>query len=504
MNSLLKTSKNWIFSIMNSLLISSKYGIFLIICFYFLTFSLPEFVPMLINLKDLDTRGNARPLNEEFVNTLFASMAATHGYNSEFSLKVMGPYPAFDKFTEPYYKVKNGQHRIFAMKKYWSQNPVAPLEKVFPCNVYPINLTGFQMTILSANIEQDCLPDTKIQRYNNILFVLDEEVREGPNVVVGSRKGSEQVIGSLFGTKEKQNSTWADQLKKALKYPVGSSFTGNRLEPGTEDPSASGLLLETKGKLKFKYPYYYSFDNRDEPLAIIGKEIQVHTRKILNNPNSITAESYQSYYALASSLKVLSPFQVASFLKVYLGSLSNPTSSSGSSSSAKKEIRMLNQGMNAKIKAIKLFIDYFISEIPQNPTLPIRYRNEGLENVSELTTAEIFHIFMNEFDENEKATTFRILEAQPLKGQGPNIASQFSSFAGKPIVKKWRSIFVALTDNIPSVVSSWNVWQTQGYSFYNCCVFDWMAEQALQKRKYNLVLGDIPVSSYFISVSKIL
>jgi hypothetical protein len=477
---------------MNSLLKTYKTHILHHTYFNLISRLLPPYLLLTVHVDDLDPEGNLRPLDAAFADTLANTIESVGGYNSEFTLKVMGPYDADPArgFSRPYYKIKNGQHRYSAMQTIWRKHP--PLERTtmtLPCAVYPTNLEDYQIRMVSVNIEQAAKVDTVQQRYSHILSLLDQEN-------VNSRKFTKPVYVSMIGKEPQGSNNWVDQLKKAFKYPRSSSFTTDRFVQDSVPGDAGLSMVSTSrvgdSKLLFEYPYFHTFNER--ALNQCGMNIETLVRELILHPLSITKDSYNSLYNFSRQFVSLSPFDVEPILRRYVESLRALTESEDSDDQKGRAAKKMNTELNAYAKAIPQFIKYLENELPQKPTLPQQYMVEGLTNIQDVTSAELFHMFQLTLNPSSRAIVQKILRGSPLKEQENYLKTQFESNIAKHILSAWKLLFQVVPVARPVLSSSWVVFEADGCTFNNCCAFDWIAEQEGKKQHFNLVLGDIPVS----------
>jgi hypothetical protein len=245
-------------------------------------------------------------------------------------------------------------------------------------------------------------------------------------------------------------------------------------------------------KLLFEYPYFHTFNER--ALNQCGMNIETLVRELILHPLSITKDSYNSLYNFSRQFVSLSPFDVEPILRRYVESLRALTESEDSDDQKGRAAKKMNTELNAYAKAIPQFIKYLENELPQKPTLPQQYMVEGVTNIQDVTSAELFHMFQLTLNPSSRAIVQSILRGSPLKEQENYLKTQFESNIAKHILSAWKLLFQVVPVARPVLSSSWVVFEADGCTFNNCCAFDWIAEQEGKKQHFNLVLGDIPVS----------
>lgn len=434
-----------------------------------------------------------RALDKNFVEILSNSIENDMGYNAEFALKVMGPYlPDPNRgFTAQYYKIKNGQHRYHAMKSFWGKFPPSQADMTLPCAIYPANLPDYQIMLISANIEHLSKADDIAQRNMNVLTLLESEFAT-------QKKYAKNMYTQLYGKDpDATKPNWVDHLKKAFKFPLSSNFTSDRFVTNTSIEEAMLFNVTSKsgeGKLLFQYPYFHKFE-ADKPLNEVGLGIQALIREILKSPFSLTGSSYNSLYTFSNCIRCLSPFQVFSILDRYVKSLRRIEKNEDSEEKKKQTMKLIHKHFNAYAKGISKFIEYLAEKVPQNPELPYKYLVEGVVNTADVTSAELLHIFEDtNTNTQDQETVISYLNLTQSKQQQLYWKKVFESNEFENILAQWKATFEVQAVAHPVITSSWVVFESDGCIFNNCCAFDWIAEQERNSLKFNLILGDIPVS----------
>lgn len=478
----------------------------------------------------LDITGNFRPVKPSFVDELYKDITSYGGYNKEFYMKAIGPFPFEQQFADrPYnplpsdseqahtsparvkYFLRNGQHRYHAMIKFWADNPDIPEdERTFPVNVYPATLNQLQVLEISANLVHAAYPDAQITKYKNVNMLIEAEM--APEGAEGDGKVKHANYRKVYkdDTSAAPSDQWIDQLKRVFMYPIRSRFSVNRFK------SLTGEAALDKGKKKAKedaprlmevtYKTGYQLIATDTySYSSIGYELRQQILRMLFTKFTIVESSYNPFFTLIGCLVCLSPLQVKNVMKKYLDehdmlirdvpadeeNLLDP-----SRKQLRKEINTHNSALVAFCKSIKFFLEFLYNNIPSNSQLPNGYQNKGPLSAKDLTTSEIWHIFKNSMTTPDITTCETLLSQCTLKEIGNWVAFNFGPRANEThaIIKRWIKLFEISPSQTEEVARPLGLMHEEsGCSFYHCCAFDWMQSKASKNETYNLVLGDIPV-----------
>ena len=475
---------------------------------------------------ELDPRWNNRELDDKFVEKLFTDINISGGYNPEYALKVRGPFPMhqeqmgeFDpSYTGPMkYFIRNGQHRFFAMQKYWDSKGTPEAERKLVCITYPAIMDSIQDLVVSLNTDDPKRSDPIQKRYEMVHKALAQEISQNATY-------EKTFYGKIFKSDtnmDTENTTWVDQLKKTLLFPIRSEFTVNRFKTIRGALTPVGKTKTYKGITPFNRVKYQNDnilraaenENEKNTYICVGYQVRELAKNIAYNESSFMKTSYNSFFTILKDFASISIQQVKRLLEQYVAELEAAIEYEGDeendlSKTSPFTIFSTNSRFLTTVKALPYFLDYLYEQIPTPNQLPDNYKDKGLSTPQDLTSAEIWHMFNTHMSNHEVIAALTKIATFNKKQIDQQIKLAFLGNEMQPIIEKWKALFLVSPTQVPPSSSQQGIhllFEKNGCKFYNTCAFKWISLQQKEEKRYNLILGDIPVrlSSFFVFGSSV-
>ena len=484
---------------------------------FYLSFSYHRtigFETRFIRLDQLVNEGNLRPVNQVYVNDLLSVMISS-GIDPAYPIQVMAPIQGAEVQT---YRIINGQHRFEAARSYFNRmDPIPARDQwVINCQIYS-NITAAEEASIAANPIRTQITDQNNVTFRRCVLYLDYFKHNPNDRSVGF---SNEQFGRIYSSAENASSNWIRQCLRAVKFPCvhpennpqffsniqlqndAFRITGMSLATvnGIEDPSRvyfGDLGLEWNVEQRLTSPN--DFQNAG------GYLTHLH-QKIMFNQDSYTMSGYTIIYTtLCNGInKILYPTQIITILEEYLAGLERLVN-------ANDDVSAYNKTFTGFAAILSEVFSYLYSLVnigtTSLPILPAEWSYpEGNFGVEHLITADLYQIFVLLMNSNDlpivKSNLWRSKQNKAVAVQ-----AFFMGNIGSSIRDRWTELFrnpESIMTSIPTDVFGDSPHFQEDYKsgngskytlkFFNSCVFSFCSKAKANGLKYNLVLGDIPVS----------
>ena len=454
-----------------------------------------------------------RPVQDYFVAELLVKMEAQM-VDPAFPIQVKGP---MDDGT---YIIINGQHRYHASTKFYERKRIPLHERVLNCMVYPPNLDIMEELVIAANPTRESLPDDICTKYKRLCIYFQNLRKQ--NILIDKQK-----VAIQYSPKEGVSDTnqWVYQLRKVCEFPFGVNFPVLNIKSsslecrGMKQPTAkTGKNVTPEKKLLFSQ---FKYDIKEEPVLLstgeasedFGGYLYFLHGKCLLHPYSYTTTGYAGAYKLliasASCLSgYLNPRQIAPIIEVYLKSLDRVLDEvDGEEADTKKAAKAFNDQFFTFWSILSDILTFLHTQVKnvQTSVLPIlpggmKFANEI--QVKDLELGDIYQLVRDLLSEEDFEEMYTHNWNRQKKAV--IVGNFFNSNIGAVILTRWKNLFTdqsvrTITPNtstyFPKKLKELN---GKEYCFWNGCAFAYLEKAYEQKEKFNLILGDIPVSSSLI------
>jgi hypothetical protein len=463
-----------------------------------------------LRLDQLVNAGNLRVLTDSYVTDLLAEMVSS-GIDPAYPIQVMAPDPNGE---EHQYRIINGQHRFRAAQLYFDRmNPIIGHNfRLINCQIYS-NITVAQETVIAANPSRVQKPDENNVTFRRCVLYLDW-FRLHPND--DEIRYSDEQFGRIYSTGENVTGGWRRQCLRAVKFPcvyperaplhflnlqlrnVEYTITGmtNARVNGNDDPSL----------------VYFSDIGRDVVERLpennflnVGGYLSHLHQQIMFDRKGYTMSGYAIIYNTICNgiIKYLYPTQIIAIFEDYRQGLEGLEYGSAELGNYNK----MFTGFLANIYDVfGVYLRSLINDTNVLPTLPEGWSYPENFRVNLLNTADLYQIFLLLMDPsdilNVKAGVYKIKQNKNV-----HITTFFTGNVGEVIRSRWIALFrnpeavvTPLATDVFGVIPTFKreYETTKGgkytLKFFNSCVFAFCSRAKANGVKYNLVLGDLPVS----------
>lgn len=462
----------------------------------------------------LNPAGNLRSLQDHFVKELLNKME-TQTIDPAFPILVKGP------MENGTYIIINGQHRFAACTMYYEKKNTPLSMRVLNCMIYKPTLKLSDELVLAANPDRTSLADETFTKYNRLRTYFQDSRSRNETINL-------QRIAIQYSPKETPESNqWVYQLRKVCEFPFDTKFASLNIKSeslncrGMKNPKARQGKNATQDNKKliftqFKYDINEKPDLRDESENFGGYLYFLQGRCLLHH-YSYTNTGYASAWKMlcygASSLaSFLVPRQIAPIIEEYLDSLDSVLDNVEGDESAKKvAAKNCNDQFISFCSILSGILTYLHNQVKSVPTsvlppLPQEMRYASEIEVKDLELGDIYHLVRTLLPDDDFQSIYDYNWARQRKNA--LVETFFNSNIGAGIFDRWKALFTDQT--VRTIPVSNDVFfaphkrltlNEKEYCFWNSCAFAFLENAFLKKEKFNLIIGDIPVSSSLVCKS---
>ena len=438
------------------------------------------------------------------------------GLDPAYPIQVMAPIRGE---PEQRYRIINGQHRFHAAIRYFQTADPIPTQdsQVINCQVYS-DITVAEEASIAANPVRDQKADENYVKFKRSVLYLDY-CRVNPNPTVGNGVSySDEQFGRIYAA-EPGTGNWRRQCLRAVKFPCvhpeRNPLKFLNLQLHNEEYSIIGMAHPMVNANEDPSQVYFADIRRDvveRPLENnaldVGGYLSYLHQQIMFSVKGYTNSGYAIIYTtLCNGLnKYLYPTQIIAMLENYREGLRRYEVDDDSDPAIyNKMFTGFASNINDVFEYLRTLIDNGTTVLP---TLPAGWFYPENFEVRFLNTADLYQIFVLLMDPsdltNVKSNLYKVKQNKALI-----IQQYFTGNVGSVIRLRWVALFrnpeAVVPPNATDVfgeIPNFQLDYTSGglkgvkytLKFFNSCVFSFCSRARANGVKYNLVLGDLPVS----------